>query len=94
MCEPRLRRHLAQLGTDLSADLGLHQLPGDQLDRLPHEILKPAIANLRDDIGDRHALTFGHRGVSFSSDSVVEPTSMSATVVGTTQAPVTPQQPT
>jgi hypothetical protein len=92
--EPVIRRHLAELGTDLRRDLRLHQLPGDQNDRLPHEILKPPITNLRDDIGSRHPLTLGHRGVSFSSDSVVEPTSISATVVGTTQAPVTPLLPT
>jgi hypothetical protein len=62
-----LRRDLAQLGPDLRRDLGLHQLAGDQHDRFAHEILKPPIANLRDDISSRHPLTFGHRGVSFSS---------------------------
>ena len=45
-------------------DLRLHQLARDQRDRLTHEILKPTIAHLRNDIGNRHALTFGHRGVS------------------------------
>src|SRR5439155_26843796 len=59
-----LRRDLADRGADLLADLGLHQLAGDQRDRLAHEILKPTIAHLRDDIGNRHALTIGHRGVS------------------------------
>jgi hypothetical protein len=67
--DPGLRCDLAQLRADLSRNLGLHQLPGDQHDRLAHEILKAAIANLRDDISSRHPLTFGHRGVSFSSDS-------------------------
>ena len=61
---PRIRRNLAQLGADLAADLALHQLTGDQRDRLPDEILKPTIHRLGDDIGNRHALTFGHRGVS------------------------------
>ncbi|MGB0093762.1 MAG: hypothetical protein WBP81_14680, partial [Solirubrobacteraceae bacterium] len=32
--------------------------------RLAHEILKPTIHRLGDDIGNRHALNFGHRGVS------------------------------
>jgi hypothetical protein len=67
MRDPRLRRDLAKLGADLRRDLRLHQLPGDQHDRLPDEILKPAIANLRDDFGSRHPLTFGHRGASFST---------------------------
>ena len=42
----------------------------DQHDRLPHEVLKTPIAHLRHDISNRrHALTFDHRGVSFSNDS-------------------------
>jgi hypothetical protein len=57
--------------------------PGRQHDRLAHEILKPPIANLRD-IGSRHPLTLDHRGVSFPSDFVVKPTSLSTTVVRTT----------
>src|SRR5947208_8413020 len=65
MRQPRLRRDLAQPGADLSRDLALHQLPGDQRDRLPHEILKPTIHRPGDDIGNRHALTLGHRGFSF-----------------------------
>src|ERR1700749_3711630 len=50
------------LGAHLARDLGLHQLAADQRDRLAHEILQPAIAHLRDNIGNRHPLTFGHRG--------------------------------
>ena len=68
MRQPRLGRDLAELRTDLSADLGFHQLTGNQRDRLPDEILKPTIAHLRDDIGNRHALTFGHRGVLLHVD--------------------------
>ena len=60
----RLGRDLAEPGADLRRDLALHQLAGDQRDRLADEILKPTITHLRDDIGNRHALTFGHRGVS------------------------------
>ena len=68
MRRPRLGRDLAELGTDLRADLALHQLARDQHDRFAHEVLKAAVAHLRDDISNRrHALTFGHRGVSFSS---------------------------
>jgi hypothetical protein len=62
MRQPRLGRDLAELRADLGADLGLHQLAGDQRDRLAHEILEPTVAHLGDDIGNRHALTFGHRG--------------------------------
>jgi hypothetical protein len=35
-----------------------------------HEILKATIDRLGDDIGNRDALTFGHRGVSFTSTAV------------------------
>ena len=58
-------------------------IPGDQHDRLPDEILKAPITRLRDNISNRHPLTFGHRG-SFSSDCGNRPTSLDATVVGTT----------
>ncbi len=64
MRHTRLRRDLAEPRADLITDLGLHQLARDQRNRLPHEILKPTIAHLRNDLGNRHALTFGHRGVS------------------------------
>jgi hypothetical protein len=57
-------RDLAELRPDLRGDLRVHHLAGDQRDRLAHEILKPTIHRLGDDIGNRHALTFGHRGVS------------------------------
>ena len=65
---PCLGRYLSQPGADLIADLGVHDLAGDQRDRLPDEILKPPITHLRNDIGNRHALTFGHRGVSIHVD--------------------------
>ena len=69
MCQPGLRHDLAKPSTNLRADLGFHQLAGDDRDRLPHEILKPPVADLRDDIGNRrHALTIGHRGVSIHVD--------------------------
>ena len=69
MRQPGLRRDLAKPSTNLGADLGFHQLAGDDRDRLPDEILKPPVADLRDDIGNRrHALTFGHRGVSIHVD--------------------------
>src|SRR5205823_7382845 len=74
MRQPPLGRDLAELRANLGADLRLHQLPGDQRDRLPDEILQPTIAHLRNDIGNRHALTIGHRGVSFTS-TAVQPTS-------------------
>ena len=64
MRHPRARRDLAEFRPNLRGDLRLHQLPRDQRDRLAHEILKPAITHLRNDIGNRHALTIGHRGVS------------------------------
>ena len=64
MRDARPRRDLAPSSAHLSADLGLHHLAGDQRDRLAHEILKPTIHRLGDDMGIRHALTFGHRGVS------------------------------
>jgi hypothetical protein len=67
MRDPCLRGDLAELRSDLRGDLSLHQLAGDQHDRLPDEILKAPTANLRDDIGSRHPLTLGHRGVSFST---------------------------
>jgi hypothetical protein len=67
MRHPRLRGNLSELRTNLRGDLGLHQLPRDQHDRVAHETLKPTIPNLRDDIGSRHPLTFDHRGVSFST---------------------------
>jgi hypothetical protein len=62
--EPGLRRDLAELSTHLGRDLRLHQLPRHEDDRLAHDILKPPIPHLRNDIGNRHPLTFGHRGVS------------------------------
>ena len=86
-----LGRDLAELSTDLSRDLALHQLARDQHDRLPHEILKPAVAHLRHDISNRrHALTFDHRGVLLLVRLVVEPTSLDATVVGTAHKPGIP----
>ena len=69
MRQPGLRRDLAKPSTNLGADLGFHQLASDDRDRLPDEILKPPVADPRDDIGNRrHALTFGHRGVSIHVD--------------------------
>ena len=62
-----LGRDFAERGADLSRDLAFHQLAGDQRDRLPDEILKSTIHRLGDDIGNRHALTFGHRGVLLTS---------------------------
>ena len=64
MRQPHIRRDLSQPGADLATDFALHQLAGDQRDRLTNEILKPTIHRLRDDIGNRHDLTIGHRGVS------------------------------
>jgi hypothetical protein len=64
MRDARLRRDLAQLSADLAADLTFHQLTRDQRHRLAHKILKLTIHRLRDDIANRHAVTFGHRGVS------------------------------
>jgi len=64
MRAPNLRRHLTQPSTNLSRDLALHQLASDQHDRFANEILKPTIHRLGDDIGNGHALTIGHRGVS------------------------------
>src|SRR5512142_2340419 len=75
MRQPRVGRDLAELRADLSTDLGLHQLTSDQHNRLADEILKPTIAHLRDDIGNRHPLTLGHRGVSFTSNCLEQPTS-------------------
>lgn len=61
---------------------------------LADEVLKPTIALLCNDIGNRrHAVTFDHRGVFFSNDSWLKPTSMSATVIEATQALVTPLLP-
>jgi hypothetical protein len=68
MRRPTIRRDLPQPGADLSPDLRLHQRPRDQRNRLAREILKPTIAHLRNDIGNRHPLNLGHRGVSNSSD--------------------------
>jgi hypothetical protein len=53
--------------TDLGAERRLRDLSGDQRHRLPNEILKPVVADLRDNIGNRHALTTAHRGVSSTS---------------------------
>ena len=61
MRHPALGCDLAERGADLLADLGFHQLADDQRDRVPDEVLKPTIAHLRDDIGNRHALSFGRR---------------------------------
>ena len=63
MRQPHIRRDLSQRDADLGADLALHQLADDQRDRLTNEILKPTIHRPGDDIGNRHALTIGHRGV-------------------------------
>ena len=62
MRDPRLRRDLTQLGSDLRGDLRFHQLARDQHDRFAHEILQTTVANLHDDIGNPHPLTLGHRG--------------------------------
>src|SRR6185437_7236848 len=51
MRDPRLRRDLAKLRSDLRGDLGLHQLPRNEDDRFSDEILQAAIAHLRDDLG-------------------------------------------
>jgi hypothetical protein len=59
------RRDLSTAGADLTSDLGLHQLPRHERDRLPDEIVKTTITHLRDDISNRHALLYDHRGVSF-----------------------------
>ena len=48
----------------MAHDLALHQLASDQRHGLTNEILKPTITHLRNDISNRHPLTFGHRGVS------------------------------
>ena len=98
MRQPRLRRDLAELRADLSADLGLHQLARNERDRLADEILKPTIAHLGDDIGNRHALTFGHRGDLLHVDCTIQPTSSAPrwpTLGGasTYQASVTPLLP-
>jgi len=55
---------LTQLGADLDGDLGLHQLVGDQCDRLAHEVAVLARHDLGDDVGSSHSVAFGHRGVS------------------------------
>ena len=68
MRRPDVGRDLTELRADLRRDLALHQLAGDQRHRLTHEILKPTVAHLRDDIANRHALTFGHRGVLLHVD--------------------------
>ena len=51
MRRSRLRRDLAELGTDLRQTRSLSiKGPGDQRHRLAHEILQPTIAHLRDDM--------------------------------------------
>ena len=80
MRQPHLGRDLPQLSTNLSADLGLHQLAGDQRDRLANEILKPTIHRLGDDIGNRHPLTFGHRGALLHVGLLEQPDEFGAAV--------------
>jgi hypothetical protein len=56
----------APISAEISASI---KLARDQRDRLLDKILKPPIAHLRDDIGNRrHAMTIGHRGVSIHVD--------------------------
>jgi hypothetical protein len=59
------RCDLAVARTDLTGDLSLHDLPRDQRDRLTNEIVKTPITHTRNDISNRHALLYDHRGVSF-----------------------------
>jgi hypothetical protein len=80
MRQPRRRRNLTELGPDLRRDLALHQLAGDQRDRLTNEIVKPTVHRLGDDIGNRHALTSGHRGVSIHVGLLEQPDEFGATV--------------
>jgi hypothetical protein len=87
MRDPRLRTNLAELGANLARDLRLHDLARDQRDRLAHEVLQPTVHRLGDDISNRHALPFGHRGVSFTSTAGTAD-EHDATVVGTTQTPL------
>ena len=76
MCQPGLRHDLAKPSTNLRADLGFHQLAGDDRDRLPHEILKPPVADLRDDIGNRrHALNLRPSWCLHSRRLRLQPTS-------------------
>jgi hypothetical protein len=70
MRRPLIRRNLAELGADLSRDLRVHQLLRNQRDRFADEVLNTPVAHPRHNISNRrHALTFDHRGVSFSNDS-------------------------
>jgi hypothetical protein len=63
MTEALPRRDLTPAGTNLSGDLRLHQLTRNADDRLPDEVIKTPITDLRNDINNRHALLYDHRGV-------------------------------
>ena len=64
-----------------------HQLASDQRDRLANEVLKPTVAHLCNDISNRrHALTFRPSWCLLLERLLAEPTSMSASVVGTTSS--------
>src|SRR5271170_1135933 len=62
-----LRAHLATLRADLDGDLRLHQLTGDQCDRLTNEITVLTAHHLGDDIGSGHPVLYGHRGAPSQS---------------------------
>jgi len=57
-----LGAHLPVASADLSRYLRLHQLTGDDRNRLPHEIAVLAREHVGDDIRNGHASAFGHRG--------------------------------
>jgi len=58
-----LHASLSPPGADLAGDLGLHQLRGDHRHRLAQEVGVLGDQGLGDDLGGRHALALGHRGV-------------------------------
>lgn len=80
---PLLGRDLAEPRADLTRDLGLHQLAHKERDRALQKLVQITAARPGNDIRNRHALHFGHRGALLLDQLVVELTSMSATVVGT-----------
>jgi hypothetical protein len=80
---PHIGRDLSQPGTDLSRDLALHQLAGDQDDRLTNE--SPSRPSIVLATTSATVMLSPSAIVVFSFTSTAEqPTSLNATVVRTT----------
>jgi hypothetical protein len=56
---------LAQLGTDLGADVGFHELACHPGHALAQHVGVLVLQELVGELGSGHPVAFGHRGVSF-----------------------------